>query len=164
MKLDSKRKGKVFTGVIIGLFILVLITAIVSANPEKFGAFGATLTDNYALHIIAAILVLIIIWAPNSFSYDDTDEVVIIKTKRLVFGDLIGKKSINYEIPRRKIRRVRVSSRWFKKYLHITINGKKEVHRIQKLDATLLSSEALKRMQNNLEDIATNQNSSRRNK
>ena len=164
MKLDSKKKGKAFTGVMIGLLILVIVCAVVNGNSEKYGAFGAFMTDNYVLEASGFILLLILIWAPNSFSYDDTDEVVIIKTKRLIFGDLVGKRSINYEIPRRKIRRVRVSSKWFKKYLHITINGKKEVHRIQKLDATLLSANDLKRMQRNLEEIATNQNSSSRRK
>lgn len=164
MKLETKRKGTIFTSTMIGLGVLIIVNLVVNGDPEKFGAFGNFLNTNNALEIAAGLLVLLLIWGPNSLSYDDTDEVVIIKTKRLIYGDWFGEKSINYEIPRRKIRRVRLSKKWFKKYLHITINGKKEVHRIQKLDATLLSSKDLAKMMSNLESIATKQESDRRKK
>lgn len=164
MKLETKRKGNILTSSMIGLAVLIIVNIVVNGNPEKFGAFGHFLTANNVLQIAAGLLVLLLIWGPNSLVYDDTDEVVIIKTKRLIYGDLFGEKSINYEIPRRKIRRVRLSSKWFKKYLHITINGKKEVHRIQKIDATLLSSKDLERMISNLESIATKQHSDRKRK
>ena len=164
MKLETKKKGNILTSSMIGLAVLILVNIVVNGNPEKFGAFGHFINANNILEVASGILLLLLIWAPNSLVYDDTDEVVIIKTKRLLYGDLFGEKSINYEIPRRKIRRVRVSSKWFKKYLHITINGKKEVHRIQKLDATLLSAKDLQRMVSNLESIATKQESNRRKK
>lgn len=164
MKLETKRKGIIFTSTMIGLGVLIIVNLVVNGNPEKFGAFGNFLNTNNALEIASGLLLFLLIWAPNSFTYDDTDEVVIIKTKRLIYGDLFGEKSISYEIPRRKIRRVRLSRKWLKKYLHITINGKKEVHRIQKLDATLLKSKDLERMMSNLESIATKQESDRKKK
>ncbi|MGB0884672.1 MAG: hypothetical protein ACPGTG_08115 [Flavobacteriales bacterium] len=139
MIIDTKKRELKFYIILASLAaICFLLYQIKTARPFHFGTYGNMVYESYAFECFIAAFIGLILYRPSHFYYNDTDQVVIFKGHRL-FSLFILKRTVHMELPKRKIRRARIQKKWFRDYLSITINGKKNVKRSQSIDIGLLT-------------------------
>lgn len=155
----KKREPKYFiiAGVLM-LFIFVLYY-IHSKPPYFYGRTGFQINESYLLEIFIGLFVGLFLLRPSHFEYNDTDQVVIVKGRRILLGRYIFKRDVTLELPKRKIRRVRIQRKFFRDYLSITVNSKRSIKRTRSIDMSLLTKQEKKAVLDSLMDIASHQES-----
>ncbi len=153
----KKRETKYYVAVGITALLVAIFYNIRSKPDYFYGRFGEQLDGMFLLEISVGLLALIFLLRPSHFEYNDTDQVVIVKGHRILFGQFLFKRNVNLELPKRKIRRVRVQKKFFRDYLSITVNSKHSIKRTRSVDMSLLDSREKKLVLESLKDIATHQ-------
>ncbi len=153
----KKRETKYYIAIGLSL-LLVAIFYHINNKPDFFyGRVGEEIESLYLFEISLGIFISIFLFRPSHFEYNDTDQVVIVKGHRILFGQYLFKRNVNLELPKRKIRRVRVQKKFFREYLSITVNSKHSIKRTRSVDLSLLNKREKKLVLESLKDLATHQ-------
>lgn len=158
MEINTKEKETKYY-VAVGICILfIAIFYHIQNKPDYFyGRIGEKIDSLHCLEISIGLLLLVFLYRPSHFEFNDTDQVVIVKGRRLLLGQFLFKRTINLELPKRKIRRVRIQKKYFREYLSITVNSKHSIKRTKSVDLSLLNKQEKKLVLESLKDIATHQ-------
>jgi hypothetical protein len=159
MVIDTKKRETKYY-VFLGIFVLLAALFYhIRSKPDFFyGRYGELIDSLFLLEINIVLAILLILYRPSHFYYNDTDQVVIIRSKRIFLGNILFKRNINLDLPKRKIRRVRIEKKIFRPYLSITINSKRSVKRTRSIDMILLTKSEREKILEQLISIASNQN------
>lgn len=158
MEINTKKKEtKYYIIVGISLLLMVIFYHIQSKPDYFYGRVGEKIDSFHFLEIITSFLVIVLLYRPSHFEYNDTDQVVIVKGRRILLGQFLFKRTINLELPKRKIRRVRIQKKFFRDYLSITVNSKHSIKRTKSVDMSLLNKQEKKLVLESLKEIATHQ-------
>lgn len=152
-----KRETKYYIAV--GLCVLsAAVFYHIQNKPDYFyGRVGEQLDSLHLFEISLGLLIALFLYKPSHFEYNDTDQVVIVKGHRILFGQFLFKRNVNLELPKRKIRRVRIQKKFLRDYLSITVNSKHSIKRTRSVDLSLLNKREKKLVLESLKDIATHQ-------
>lgn len=155
----KKREPKYFIIAGILLLIVFVLYHIHSKPPYFYGRFGHQINESYLLEIFIGLFICVFLLRPSHFEFNDTVQVVIVKGRRILFGRYIFKRDVTLELPKRKIRRVRIQRKFFRDYLSITVNSKRSIKRTRSIDLSLLTKQEKKAVLDSLMDIASHQES-----
>ncbi len=159
MIIDTKRKDKYIVGIGLFLLLAILISGYFFRLPvNSFGQLSNFIHNYRVFEISCSLLIILIAFRPSSFYYNDHGEVIIIRGARLILGNIIFKRSILFEIPKRKIRHVRIKRIMSRPYLALTINGRRKVHKVKKFDLGMLTRSQVNDVVDRLSEIASHQN------
>lgn len=153
----KKRETKYYVTVGICILLIAIFYHIQSKPDFFYGRVGEQIDSFHFFEISIGLLLLVFLYRPSHFEYNDTDQVVIVKGRRILFGQFLFKRTINLELPKRKIRRVRIQKKLFRDYLSITVNSKHSIKRTKSVDLSLLTKREKQLVLESLKDIATHQ-------
>lgn len=159
MIVDTKKRE---TKYYVILAFLVLITFIFyhiqNKPPYYYGLVGTEIASYHLFEIFLGLSILLLLYRPTHFYYNDEDQVIIIRSRRIFLGNFLFKRNINLDLPKRKIRRARLQRKFLRPYLSITINSKRSLKRSRSVDLILLTRTERKAVLRGLQSIATHQN------
>jgi hypothetical protein len=158
MIVETKAKERIIITVAVILLLITLSSGYLFRLPANtFGKLSNIMRDFFVFEISAISLVALVVSRPSSFYYNDSSEVIIIRGSRILLGNILFRRNVLFEIPKRKIRRVSVKRRLGRHFLALTINGRNKIHRVKKVDMGLLTSKEVKAVYHSLSNIATHQ-------
>lgn len=158
MVIDTKKRELKYYIFLAFLALSAFIFYHIRSKPDFFyGRVGEQIDSLFLLEITVSLFVLLILYRPTSFYYNSTDQVIIVRSKRLYLGQWLFKRTINLDLPKRKIRRVRIEKKFLRPYLSITINSKRSVKRTKSVDMMLLKKSERDIILADLISIASNQ-------
>lgn len=158
MEINTKKKETKYYVILGVCLILIAIFYHIQSKPDYFyGRIGEKIDSLHLLYVFIGVLVALFLYRPSHFEYNDTDQVVIVKGHRILLGQFLFKRNVNLELPKRKIRRVRIQKKYFREYLSITVNSKHSIKRTRSVDMSLLSKQEKESVLESLKNIATHQ-------
>ncbi len=158
MVIETKSRDKVIIGLGAVLLLTILVSGYFFRQPiNAYGELSNMIHNSYLFEVSCSLLAVLIACRPSSFYYNDLGEVIIIRGGRLIIGNIIFKRNVLFEIPKRKVRRVRIKKILGRPFLALTINGRRKVHKVKKVDMGLLTSDQRRDIFNRLSEIASHQ-------
>tara|TARA_B000000460_G_scaffold133477_1_gene94081 strand:- start:22 stop:516 length:495 start_codon:yes stop_codon:yes gene_type:complete len=151
----NNKSSFLFYRIVLVLLILILIGDIlISLLPGSL----SYLTEDHIPAIISTVGIFILLSARiNYFSYEDDYEIVHIRSKSLIFGDLEGLGKTRYEFPKRIIQNFDYKETLFQKVLIIHLETQHGSKKIRKFDLKFVSHRKFQYVIDSLKKI-TNQN------
>jgi hypothetical protein len=136
--------------------VLVLLALVAADVALSFlpGSLGDIAENHYVAFVSAAILLLLLFLRINYFFYDDSYEILHIRSKGLWFmgiGEDINKR---YDFPKRKVTDFRIEKTFLHRTLYLTLdNYASETRKTRSVDISFLKDEEIDRLQTSLERI-----------
>ncbi len=158
MVIETKKKDKVIIGIGLSLLLIALISGYFFRQPiNAYGDLSNFIHNSHIFEVSCLLLFLLILGRPSYFHYNDLGEVIIIRGGRLILGNLLFKRTVLFEIPKRKVRRVQVKNIMGRPFLALTINGRRKIHKVKKVDMGLLTKKQMDEIVHRLATIASHQ-------
>lgn len=128
----NNKSSFLFYRIILVLLILVALGDIlISLVPGSL----SYLTEGHVPAILSSVGIIVLLSARiNYFSYEDEYEIVHIRSKSLIFGDLEGPAKTRYEFPKRIIRDFTYKESALQKTLIIHLETQHGTKKIRKFD------------------------------
>ena len=136
--------------------VLVLLALVAADVTLSFlpGSLGDIAENHYVAFASAAILLMLMFLRINYFFYDDSYEILHIRSKGLWFmgiGEDINKR---YDFPKRKVTDFRIEKTFLHRTLYLTLdNYASETRKMRSVDISFLKEEEIDRLQTSLERI-----------
>ncbi len=158
MIIETKKRDKIIIGIGVLLLLAILISGYFFRQPiNTYGELSNFIHNYHLFEVSCLLMVLLIVARPSSFYFNDIGEVIIIRGERLILGSIVFKRSVLFEIPKRKIRRVNVKNIMGRPFLALTINGRRKIHKVKKVDMGLLTNDQIDHVVKRLANIASHQ-------
>lgn len=159
MPVSNKKLFLFFRGLLIVLILGIVVDFTLASLP-------GTIADLFAHHYLAAfcalsILVLFFIRI-NYFSYEDEYEIIHIRSKSLIFGNL-SKNSLRYEFPKNLLYSFDYRSSILGKRLTIYLRSNSGVKKVRHFNLSFINNKDLQYVLQSMEKIVARNKAKLRN-
>lgn len=156
----SNKKLFLFFRVLLLLLILGIIADFALAS------LPGTISDLFAQHYLAAtcglIILILFFIRVNYFSYEDEYEIIHIRSKSLIFGNL-GKNSLRYEFPKDLLYNFDYRSSILGKRLTIYLRSNSGVKKVRHFNLSFINNKDLQYVLQSMEKIVARNKAKLRN-
>ena len=149
MPVNNKKLFLFFRIFLFGLLLGIILDFILSQLP---GTISSLFEDHYLAAACGLLILTLIFIRVNYFSYEDEYEIIHIRSKSLIFGEL-SKDSLSYEFPKDLLYHFKYRDSFLGKRLTIYLRSSNGVKKIRHFNLSFVNTKDLRYVLQSMEKI-----------